>query len=119
MFEGRGEMNRVMTRIGSMVMLVLLAAAQLSAQEGVRPKVAFQAAQGSHTQSQHEIDIMGHLANSHEIELPYWKAPYYYAVHLPHIQPIHVGSVQIDLSPTKHAVFTVIAALLVALIFII
>jgi F-type H+-transporting ATPase subunit a len=112
-------MSRVMTWIGLSAMLVLLAAAELPAQEGVRPKVAFQAAQGSHTQSQQEIDIMGHLANSDEIELPYWKPPYYYAVHLPHIQPIHVGSVQIDLSPTKHSVFTVIAALLVALIFII
>jgi F-type H+-transporting ATPase subunit a len=111
-------MSRMINWIGPSAMLVLLAAAPLSAQEVVRPKVAFQAAQGSHTQSPQEIDILGHLANSNEIELPYWKPPYYYAWHLPRFQPVQVGSVQIDLSPTKHAVFAVIAALLVAIIFI-
>lgn len=111
-------MSRVVTRIGSIVMLVLLAAAQLSAQEGVRPKVAFESAQGTHKQSPEEIDILGHLANSNEIELPYWKPPYYYAVHLPRFRPVRIGSIAIDLSPTKHSVFDLIAALIVAIVFI-
>ena len=106
-------MSRMMKWIGPSAMLVLFAPAQLPAQEIVRPKVAFQAAQESHKQSPQEIDIMGHLANSNEIEFPYWKPPYYYAVHLPRLKPVEVGSVSIDLSPTKHAVFAVIAALLV------
>src|SRR5881397_156467 len=42
--------------------------------------------------SQHEIDIMHHLGNSHAIELPYWKVPYYKEVELPRWAPIGVGS---------------------------
>ncbi len=77
------------------------------------------AAQG-HAPASHanEIDIMAHLGNSHSIELPSWKAPYYTEVELPRVAPIHVGAVTIDLSPTKHAVFLVLAAALVALVFL-
>ena len=77
------------------------------------------AAQG-HAPAPHanEIDIMAHLGNSHSIELPSWKAPYYTEVELPRVPPIHVGGVTIDLSPTKHAVFLVLAAALVALVFL-
>src|SRR5256885_12697987 len=50
-----------------------------------------------------EIDIMEHLGNSHSIELPSWKAPYYVVKQLPRLPPIHLGGVTIDLSPTRHA----------------
>ena len=77
------------------------------------------AAQG-HAPASHanEIDIMAHLGNSHSIELPSWKAPYYTEVELPRVAPIHVGGVTIDLSPTKHAVFLALAGALVALVFL-
>ncbi|HXI64977.1 MAG TPA: F0F1 ATP synthase subunit A [Gemmatimonadales bacterium] len=65
-----------------------------------------------------DIDIISHLANSHSIELPSWSAPYYKEVKLPRFAPIHVGRVTIDLSPTKHAVFLTLAAVLVALVFL-
>jgi F-type H+-transporting ATPase subunit a len=65
-----------------------------------------------------EIDIMGHLANSHEIELPYWKSPYMYPVELPRFAPVHVAGIEFDFSPTKHLVFLVLAAVLVCLVFL-
>ena len=65
-----------------------------------------------------EINIMEHLGNSHTIELPYWKAPYYVVKALPQLAPIHVGGVTVDLSPTRHAVFLTLAAVLVALVFL-
>src|SRR5437867_2913418 len=65
-----------------------------------------------------EIDIMAHLGNSHSIELPSWKSPYYTEVELPRLAPIRIGHVTIDLSPTKHAVFLALAAGLVALVFL-
>ena len=68
--------------------------------------------------SQHEIDIMHHLGDSHAIELPYWKVPYYKEVELPRWAPIGVGGLEIDLSPTKHGVLLVVAAVLVALVFL-
>jgi F-type H+-transporting ATPase subunit a len=65
-----------------------------------------------------EIDIMAHLGNSHSIELPSWRAPYYVEKELPRFRPIHVGTATIDLSPTKHAVFLTLAGVLVGLVFL-
>jgi F-type H+-transporting ATPase subunit a len=58
-----------------------------------------------------QIDIPHHIANSHEVETPFgvW--------HLPRWEPIHLGGLTIDMSPTKHLVFMLIAAVLVALVF--
>jgi len=67
---------------------------------------------------QDQIDIMHHLGNSHTIELPYWRAPYAREIELPRFAPLRVGGLSIDLSPTKHAVFLALAALLVALVFL-
>jgi F-type H+-transporting ATPase subunit a len=60
-----------------------------------------------------QIDIMGHIGNAHEIELPFGGH-----LELPRWEPIHVGNVAIDLSLTKHTVFMMLAAALVALCFI-
>ena len=58
-----------------------------------------------------QIDIPHHIANSHEVETPFgvW--------HLPRWEPIHLGGLTIDMSPTKHLVFMLIAAVLVAWVF--
>jgi F-type H+-transporting ATPase subunit a len=66
-----------------------------------------------------EIDIMAHLSNSHTIAVPYWKAPYEKEIELPRFAPLRVGSVAIDLSPTKHLVYLLASAILVALTFIV
>jgi F-type H+-transporting ATPase subunit a len=60
-----------------------------------------------------QIDIIHHIGNAHEIELPFG-----YVWHLPVWAPVHVGGLAIDLSPTKHVVFMLGAALIVALVFI-
>jgi F-type H+-transporting ATPase subunit a len=58
-----------------------------------------------------QIDIPHHIANSHEVETPFgvW--------HLPRWEPIHIGGLAIDMSPTKHLVYMLLAAVLVALVF--
>ncbi|HET7111062.1 MAG TPA: F0F1 ATP synthase subunit A [Gemmatimonadales bacterium] len=60
-----------------------------------------------------EIDILHHIGNSDEIELPFGMV-----WHLPHWQPVRIGNYAIDLSPTKHTVFMLFAAVIVALTFI-
>ncbi|MGH7622246.1 MAG: F0F1 ATP synthase subunit A [Gemmatimonadaceae bacterium] len=54
------------------------------------------------------VDIITpHITDSHVIELPFgheWE--------LPRWAPIHVGSIAIDMSPTKHVIMLLIAALL-------
>ncbi len=51
--------------------------------------------------------IMPHITDSHSIELPYWGE-----IELPRWQPVRIGSVEIDLSPTKHVVMLLVAAVL-------
>ncbi len=61
----------------------------------------------------HEIDIQHHIGDSHEIEIPFVGI-----YELPRFAPIHVGGLVIDLSPTKHLVFMLLSALIVALVFV-
>lgn len=81
-------------------------------------KEAFKSAQGEHRASDREVDVLEHLANSHVVEIPWFNERYTREIELPRIPPIHLGRLEIDLSPTKHSVYVVIAALLVALVFL-
>jgi F-type H+-transporting ATPase subunit a len=60
------------------------------------------------------VDIITpHITDSHELELPFVGE-----VQLPRWTPVHVGGLTIDLSPTKHVVMLLVAALLCLLIMI-
>jgi F-type H+-transporting ATPase subunit a len=54
--------------------------------------------------------IMPHITDSHHLDIPFKGE-----VELPRWTPVHIGSFAIDISPTKHVVFLVLAALLVLL----
>ncbi len=56
--------------------------------------------------------ILHHLADSHEWETPFG------VVHLPQFEPVHWGPLTLDFSITKHVLFMVFAAVLVALVLI-
>ena len=62
--------------------------------------------------------ITPHITDSHHLELPYWKAPFAVECQLPRWAPVHVFGAAIDLSPTKHVVMLLFAALLIAVIFV-
>jgi F-type H+-transporting ATPase subunit a len=90
------------------------APARLAAQE----PTAEVARQAAHPENQAEarenkIDIPHHIGNAHEIEVPFLGVR-----QLPRFAPIHVGGLTVDLSPTKHLVFMLLAATLVGLIFV-
>lgn len=57
--------------------------------------------------------ILHHLADSDEWETPFG------VVHLPQWEPVHIGPLAIDFSITKHVLFMMIAAALVAIVLII
>jgi len=60
------------------------------------------------------VDIITpHITDSHELELPFVGE-----VQLPRWTPVHVGGLTIDLSPTKHVIMLLLAALLCLLIMI-
>ena len=111
-------MNGFVRFTGLGALLLTLLAGPAAGQEIPVTREAFHAAQVSHQESEREIDILGHLANKDEVEVPYWKPPYFYPVPLPHFAPVRIGPVLLDFSPTKHMVFAVLAAVIVALVFI-
>jgi F-type H+-transporting ATPase subunit a len=108
-----------MTRFGrlltSVVLLGTFGSASLAAQEERTVDVARDAVAPSsqHEATENQIDIVHHIGNSHELELPFVGI-----VHLPQWEPIHIGGLALDLSPTKHLVFMLLAAVIVALTFI-
>ncbi len=54
-----------------------------------------------------KVDIITpHISDSHELELPG------FVWHLPRWEPIHIGGLTIDMSPTKHVIWLGVAALL-------
>jgi F-type H+-transporting ATPase subunit a len=59
-----------------------------------------------------QIDIVHHIGNSREVETPFG------VIHLPRWEPIHIGGLAIDLSPTKHLVYMLLAATIVGLVFL-
>ena len=63
--------------------------------------------------------ITPHITDAPHMELPYWKPPFYKEVHLPHWEPIVIGGVSFDLSPTKHVVMLLLAATICALVLIV
>ena len=77
-----------------------LCAAPLRAQDA-RPGAAPAAAE------EHVDIITPHITDSHHLELPFIGE-----LELPRWAPVHVGALAVDLSPTKHVVMMLVAALL-------
>jgi len=107
-----------MRLVGSLVLTLLFAVAPagplgaraLGAQEGHAPAAEHGAP---------SVDIITpHITDAREFEVPYWKPPFYKEVHLPHWAPIHVGGVEVDLSPTKHVVMLLLAATLCVVVLV-
>ena len=69
---------------------------------------------GAVEEGEHAFDLgemlSHHILNSSEIELPF-RDP----VHLPQWDPIQIGGMAIDMSPSKHSVLIVLAAVLTAI----
>jgi F-type H+-transporting ATPase subunit a len=93
--------GRTMLMLGLVLGLALPAARAMAAQEHA-PRA-----------EQNQIDITHHIGNSHELEIPLVGV-----VELPRFAPIHIGGLTLDLSPTKHLVFMLLSAAIVALVFI-
>ena len=56
--------------------------------------------------------ITPHITDSHHLEYPCFETGFACHVELPHWDPIHIGSLTLDLSPTKHVVMLWVAAAL-------
>src|SRR5689334_543658 len=57
--------------------------------------------------------IMPHITDSHVIDYPCFRRGFICETELPRWAPIHLGPLTIDMSPTKHVVWLLIAAIVV------
>jgi len=72
-----------------------------------------------HPAAEGPVDIITpHITDSRHLEYPTFTAPFYGEIELPQWAPIHIGSYAIDMSPTKHVVFMLAAALMASLLLI-
>ncbi len=60
--------------------------------------------------------ITPHITDSRHLELPWPNAELTKEVELPTFAPVHIGGVELDLSPTKHVVFMLVAASMAGLL---
>ncbi|MCL4212354.1 MAG: F0F1 ATP synthase subunit A [Gemmatimonadales bacterium] len=94
----------------SLLAAVLLAAAPLRAQEHAEAPVSAVAAEAAQAE---KVDIITpHITDGNHMEVPWILPPFFKEITLPHFEPVHIGPVTLDLSPTKHVVFLFIGAIL-------
>jgi len=107
-------------KTSSLLVALVLAAAPLGAhaQEHAAPHAAAEAHEACGAHAPGDI-ITPHITDSHCIEVPsfprIWEPK---EIALPRWEPIHIGGIAIDISPTKHVVMLLVAALLVSLVLI-
>ncbi len=112
-------MNRLVRWMSAGALVLALAApAHAQGHESSVDKQAFTAAQGDHVQSESEVDIMGHLANSQHVAYPCFSRTLECEFELPQWKPVRIGNVAIDFSLTKHTVYVILSALVVGLTFL-
>lgn len=115
-------------KLGTLVLALLIAAspavalAQSGGARGAVPASSLEATQievgpaGEHLRGEEAepVDIITpHIADSHHLELPFLGE-----VELPRWEPVKVGGLTVDLSPTKHVVMLCVAAILCMLVLI-
>ena len=62
--------------------------------------------------------IMPHITDSHHMEIPWFNSHFAKVIDLPRWEPLHLGPVTLDLSPTKHVVMLLVAATICCLVLI-
>jgi len=118
-------------KTGSLILALLLAGAPLGAQAPEnRPLDSATATAAAVHGGSHENDYCGahdpsdiitpHITDSHCIELPEngWKIWKPVEHELPRWAPIQIGSLAIDVSPTKHVIMLLVASVLLCIVLI-
>ena len=106
-----------MTAARQLTVILAAALAALSFAVPMRAQ-AHDAAPAPTAAADHTDMITPHITDAHHLEVPYWKAPFVVEVELPRWKQLHVGGMTIELSPTKHVVMLLLAALIVSLVLI-
>lgn len=66
------------------------------------------------------VDIITpHITDGSHMEVPWLMPPFFKEITLPHWDPIHLGPLTLDLSPTKHVVMLFIGAILLITVMVV
>jgi F-type H+-transporting ATPase subunit a len=105
--------GRILSPVALTLAALLAAAPAPAAQEA--PQAAAPAAQGAAAAEKVDL-ITPHITDGHHLEYPCFSHGLHLAcsLELPRWEPIHLGPLVVDLSPTKHVVMLLVAALLAA-----
>ncbi len=119
-----------MKRLIATALFLAVAALPGAAQEHA-PAAAQPAAQGAQPAASGEakVDIITpHITDGYHLEIPYFKPPFFKEVcigrHIgehgcgPLWEPIHIGSFEVNLSPTKHVVMLLLGAVLITVLLV-
>ncbi len=98
-------------------LLLAVPHASANAQAVEAPAAEHSASHASAEEAKVDI-ITPHITDGHHLELPYWKPPFYKEIHLPEWEPVRVGPLLLDFSPTKHVIFLLLAATLCILVLV-
>ncbi|MCC7001420.1 MAG: F0F1 ATP synthase subunit A [Gemmatimonadaceae bacterium] len=90
-------------------LLILAAPLTLPAQEHAAP------ADTAHAAGPVDI-ITPHITNSDHMEVPWPVFPFFKEITLPHWEPIHLGPLTLDMSPSKHVVMLLIGSTVLFLV---
>jgi F-type H+-transporting ATPase subunit a len=105
---------KVLRHAGALLLFATLAAPRLLAQASGQVAV-----DRPMSQEAKKVDIiLPHISDANEVDLPWPNAAGYRIWHLPHWAPIHLGGLEVDISPSKHVVMMIFASLLACIVLI-
>jgi len=108
------------SRLFRFIALAAVAAALLAPADVVAQAGEEHAAQAADTVGGKKKDyIMPHVLNSDHTYLPWLGHGLEKEIALPHWEPIHIGPITLDLSPTKHVVMLLIASTLLVIVMLV
>ena len=119
-------MLRLIPRVAALVLLVLAArplgaqapaapaasSTEVKASSAVEPAAQQGETAAGHAAKSEEDFITPHIIDAHAIDVPSFSSPFVQEIELPRWAPVHLGPVALDLSPTKHVVMMLLAALI-------
>lgn len=113
------QMLRSLSRFFRVAALVAATVAVAPLTAGAQEHEAGAAEQTAAPASEKPVDfITPHITDGSHLEVPALNSHFAKEIPLPHFAPVNIGGVEIDLSPTKHVVFMLLAAIIVSIVLI-
>lgn len=112
-------MLRSLSRFAGVALVAAAAFTMTPSVSGAQEHGAESAGHAAAPASDKPVDfITPHITDGNHLEIPALNSHLAAEIELPHFAPVNIGGVEIDLSPTKHVVFMLLAAIIVSVVLI-